>query len=311
MDHFASTCSEIANAIEENKKISLESKKRLAEETKAFQMKPDEEKLTDFIPFLKLFFAEIDAISKRARYAESSFLEQIDHFNQLHDNVTHQKDLEINALKLDLEVKHHLLEDSHQEIDQLKQQLLSFNFKENTQIENLPTLKSSLDIVTLPLPPLIPSPVTSPVPVLVQLNNQEYLSNASLIESKDSEISQLKQQIHHLTLSQQTIPQDYQNLDRYKSRAFELETDRDRLRRECAYYQERIKDLESAKNQTSSSHLPRLGSSLIVSYVLKYPKIKYWILSYLAGIHFIIFIALFKIVSLETQYYPMLCYSLY
>ena len=63
-------CTEIA----EVKKASLESKKKLAEETKGFLGKPDEEKLSGFTSLLKLYMGEIDALSRRAKTSETFVL---------------------------------------------------------------------------------------------------------------------------------------------------------------------------------------------------------------------------------------------
>ncbi|CEG76159.1 hypothetical protein RMATCC62417_11093 [Rhizopus microsporus] len=60
--------------IVENQKDGLVSRKRLAEQTREFKKIPDEEKLQKIKPLLKAYQAEIDNITKRTKFSESSFL---------------------------------------------------------------------------------------------------------------------------------------------------------------------------------------------------------------------------------------------
>ncbi|KAI7887707.1 CASP C terminal-domain-containing protein [Mucor mucedo] len=61
-------------AIVEKQKDGLVSRKKLAEQTREFKKIPDEEKLQKFKTLLKGYQSEIDNITKRTKYAESSFL---------------------------------------------------------------------------------------------------------------------------------------------------------------------------------------------------------------------------------------------
>ncbi|RCH91047.1 hypothetical protein CU098_010767, partial [Rhizopus stolonifer] len=60
--------------IVENQKDGLVSRKKLAEQTREFKKISDEEKLQKIKPLLKLYQSEIDNITKRTKYSESSFL---------------------------------------------------------------------------------------------------------------------------------------------------------------------------------------------------------------------------------------------
>ncbi|CDS06133.1 hypothetical protein LRAMOSA08661 [Lichtheimia ramosa] len=61
-------------SIVENQKDGLVSRKKLAEQTREFKKLPDEDKLQQFKALLKGYQAEIDNITRRTKYAESSFL---------------------------------------------------------------------------------------------------------------------------------------------------------------------------------------------------------------------------------------------
>ncbi|KAI9280659.1 hypothetical protein BY458DRAFT_288404 [Sporodiniella umbellata] len=61
-------------AIVENQKDGLVSRKKLAEQTREFKKMPDEEKLQQVKSLLKSYQTEIDNITKRTKYSESSFL---------------------------------------------------------------------------------------------------------------------------------------------------------------------------------------------------------------------------------------------
>ncbi|KAI9496836.1 Golgi vesicle transport-related protein [Zychaea mexicana] len=61
-------------AIVENQKDGLMSRKKLAEQTREFKKMPDEDKLQQFKSLLKGYQAEIDNITRRTKYSESSFL---------------------------------------------------------------------------------------------------------------------------------------------------------------------------------------------------------------------------------------------
>ncbi|KAJ3204571.1 hypothetical protein HDU67_009441 [Dinochytrium kinnereticum] len=64
--------------IVENQKEGLQSRKRLAEQTKDFKKIPDDEKLKEFKVLLKAcnpaYQTEIDSVTKRSKLAETSFL---------------------------------------------------------------------------------------------------------------------------------------------------------------------------------------------------------------------------------------------
>mmetsp|Transcript_63249 Transcript_63249/g.135915 ORF Transcript_63249/g.135915 Transcript_63249/m.135915 type:complete len:678 (+) Transcript_63249:114-2147(+) len=61
--------------VEEKQAQSLAAKKRLAEETKSFKRLSDTERLNTTPDLLKAYQAEIDALSKRAKFAEAAFAE--------------------------------------------------------------------------------------------------------------------------------------------------------------------------------------------------------------------------------------------
>ncbi|CEM35197.1 unnamed protein product [Vitrella brassicaformis CCMP3155] len=61
--------------IEKTKKQSLESRKKLVEETKAFKKLEDADKVAQLEGLLKAYQGEIDAVTKRAKMAESNFLQ--------------------------------------------------------------------------------------------------------------------------------------------------------------------------------------------------------------------------------------------
>mmetsp|Transcript_14221 Transcript_14221/g.19818 ORF Transcript_14221/g.19818 Transcript_14221/m.19818 type:complete len:656 (-) Transcript_14221:1343-3310(-) len=65
-----SQATEIANF----KDASLESRKKLAEQTKNFRKVPDEEKIKNFGSLLKLYQEEIDKLTKRSKFSENCFL---------------------------------------------------------------------------------------------------------------------------------------------------------------------------------------------------------------------------------------------
>ncbi|KAJ1947015.1 hypothetical protein GGF37_000747 [Kickxella alabastrina] len=61
-------------AIIDNQKLSLQERRKLAEKTKEFRAVPDDLKATEFKPLLRAYQNEIDALTKRMKYAENSFL---------------------------------------------------------------------------------------------------------------------------------------------------------------------------------------------------------------------------------------------
>lgn len=61
-------------AILENQKASLGSRKELATRTKAFKKLDDEAKLIEIKSLLKLYQGEIDSLTKRGKFAETSFM---------------------------------------------------------------------------------------------------------------------------------------------------------------------------------------------------------------------------------------------
>ncbi|KAJ2631460.1 hypothetical protein H4R22_001966 [Coemansia sp. RSA 1290] len=60
--------------IVDNQKTSLQERRKLAEKTKAFRAIPDSEKLEEFKPLLRAYQHEIDALTKRMKFAENGFL---------------------------------------------------------------------------------------------------------------------------------------------------------------------------------------------------------------------------------------------
>ncbi|KAJ1840063.1 hypothetical protein LPJ73_006551, partial [Coemansia sp. RSA 2703] len=58
----------------ENQKTSLQERRKLAEKTKAFRSVADEHKAAEFRPLLRAYQNEIDALTKRMKHAENSFL---------------------------------------------------------------------------------------------------------------------------------------------------------------------------------------------------------------------------------------------
>ncbi|KAJ2732391.1 hypothetical protein IW152_003864 [Coemansia sp. BCRC 34962] len=62
-------------AIVDNQKTSLQERRRLAEKTKEFRSVADEQKPSEFKPLLKAYQNEIDALTKRMKFAEASFLQ--------------------------------------------------------------------------------------------------------------------------------------------------------------------------------------------------------------------------------------------
>ncbi|PIA13542.1 hypothetical protein COEREDRAFT_48893, partial [Coemansia reversa NRRL 1564] len=61
-------------SIVDNQKTSLQERRKLAEKTKEFRAVPDSEKVTEFKPLLRAYQNEIDALTKRMKFAETSFL---------------------------------------------------------------------------------------------------------------------------------------------------------------------------------------------------------------------------------------------
>jgi len=64
-----------ADEIREKQRQSLESKKKLAEDTKNFKRLPDSDKLGGVPELLKGYQVEVDALGKRAKFAEGAFLQ--------------------------------------------------------------------------------------------------------------------------------------------------------------------------------------------------------------------------------------------
>ncbi|KAJ2810998.1 hypothetical protein H4S07_002341 [Coemansia furcata] len=62
-------------AIVDNQKTSLQERRRLAEKTKEFRAVSEEQKPSEFKPLLKAYQNEIDALTKRMKFAETSFLQ--------------------------------------------------------------------------------------------------------------------------------------------------------------------------------------------------------------------------------------------
>ncbi|KAJ1882504.1 hypothetical protein H4R99_001422 [Coemansia sp. RSA 1722] len=60
--------------IVENQKTSLQQRRQLAEKTKEFRQVSDDQKAIEFKPLLRAYQNEIDALTKRMKYAENSFL---------------------------------------------------------------------------------------------------------------------------------------------------------------------------------------------------------------------------------------------
>mmetsp|Transcript_74267 Transcript_74267/g.176929 ORF Transcript_74267/g.176929 Transcript_74267/m.176929 type:complete len:617 (+) Transcript_74267:59-1909(+) len=71
ISEFEQVCVEI----EERQNQALNAKKRLAEDTKNFKRLPDTERLAGVPELLKGYQVEIDALSKRAKFAEAAFAE--------------------------------------------------------------------------------------------------------------------------------------------------------------------------------------------------------------------------------------------
>ncbi|KAJ2805286.1 hypothetical protein H4R20_002150 [Coemansia guatemalensis] len=61
-------------SIVDNQKMSLQERRKLAEKTKEFRAVPDSEKATEFKPLLRAYQNEIDALTKRMKFAETAFL---------------------------------------------------------------------------------------------------------------------------------------------------------------------------------------------------------------------------------------------
>ncbi|KAJ2078607.1 hypothetical protein H4R24_004358 [Coemansia sp. RSA 988] len=61
-------------SIVDNQKMSLQERRKLAEKTKEFRVVPDSEKATEFKPLLRAYQNEIDALTKRMKFAETAFL---------------------------------------------------------------------------------------------------------------------------------------------------------------------------------------------------------------------------------------------
>ncbi|KAJ2433928.1 hypothetical protein IWW41_001772 [Coemansia sp. RSA 2522] len=61
-------------AIVDNQKTSLQERRKLAEKTKEFRTVPDESKAVEFKPLLRAYQNEIDALTKRMKFAENEFL---------------------------------------------------------------------------------------------------------------------------------------------------------------------------------------------------------------------------------------------
>lgn len=64
----------IGNEMREYKTVSINGRKKLNEMTKAFRAKPKEEQVLNVSELLKAYQEEIDQLSKRARFTESSYL---------------------------------------------------------------------------------------------------------------------------------------------------------------------------------------------------------------------------------------------
>ncbi|KAJ2710282.1 hypothetical protein H4R19_003822, partial [Coemansia spiralis] len=65
---------ETGPVIVDNQKTSLVERRKLAEKTKEFRAVPDEQKAGEFKPLLRAYQSEIDALTKRMKYAENEFL---------------------------------------------------------------------------------------------------------------------------------------------------------------------------------------------------------------------------------------------
>ena len=85
LSSVVSDCQAKCQQIEETKKLSLESKKRLAEETKEFRKKTNEEIVVDYTILLKSYQQEIDSLSRRAKLSESNYQQLVASLSSLPD----------------------------------------------------------------------------------------------------------------------------------------------------------------------------------------------------------------------------------
>lgn len=70
-NEFASVCAEV----EERQKQSLAAKKKLSDDTKSFKRLGDSEKLIGLQELLRSYQGEVDALTKRAKFAEAAFVQ--------------------------------------------------------------------------------------------------------------------------------------------------------------------------------------------------------------------------------------------
>ncbi|KAJ1735877.1 hypothetical protein LPJ61_000321 [Coemansia biformis] len=79
------TLDETGLSIVDNQTTSLQERRKLAEKTKEFRAVPDEQKPAELKPLLRAYQSEIDALTKRMKFAENEFLKLFKTFSEAPD----------------------------------------------------------------------------------------------------------------------------------------------------------------------------------------------------------------------------------
>ncbi|KAJ3415731.1 hypothetical protein HDV05_004195, partial [Chytridiales sp. JEL 0842] len=135
--------------IVDNQKESLQSRKKLADQTKEFKKVPDEQKLTEFKVLLKAYQTEIDSITKRCKTAETSFLNLYKHLAEAPDPTpiiqTVQDQLKVSADLAASELENKKLKEELQEIEKEAAELRSSEGSVATLKQRLTKYEAKLD----------------------------------------------------------------------------------------------------------------------------------------------------------------------
>ena len=317
MDIFQPTLAQI----ETNKKESLESKKRLAEETVGLRSKKPEDQLLHLPQILKSFFAEIDSLSKRARFSETAYQDLAGRVPLIISEGVAAKDLEISELlrvvedarrahhgqiTVDSQLQASRLEAAQNEIEQLQQELATLKKNQNflhgrlqaTQ-ELLQAKDSQIEEMSrapprkVATPDIVPSLVTTSVveePIKVEIRDERNYKGE--LFKRENEIAKLKEE---LTLLQKEAVMIRENEKTAVSHGVGtsliqiLESQRDRFRN-------RSLDLENERDQLRREVQDKPKKKI---WPIFDPRIKIYFFSYLGFLHLLVFIMLFRMTQLE------------
>ena len=296
--------------IEEGKRVSLESKKKLAEETKIFLSKSDEEKVRGFGALLKLYMSEIDGLSRRAKTSETFVLGlrgQVPQHRLQCDSLTPEiADLhaEIGKLqslrtseKTDIQVHKTLVEAltgkvRHLEgrVEEQVQAAGEAREAERTETTRRKEMERQNQELRSEIAKLRESEIkeNTPTPTLLvpMLVGVVEPAKQDRVAELEREVQRLEENLKaNVTLQAVSLAQTQR--DRFRSRMLELEAERDDLRR--------------AVNRNNNQDERRPKNGLLLN-----RKFQLVVGGYVAALHLLVLLSLARLASLVDQQ-PWVC----